>query len=111
MIESNETTLWQILSHLGENAVKYSPDGGTVELGAKHEGNLMVIWVKDSGPGLPEGVDVFQPFVRGETETKGSGLGLHIVQTLVRSLDGEVAAQSQPGQGATFTISLPFNYN
>jgi signal transduction histidine kinase len=61
--------------------------------------------VRDNGPGLPEGLDVFQLFVT--TKPKGTGLGLSIAQQIVVEHGGELTARSAPGQGATFTVSLP----
>jgi signal transduction histidine kinase len=61
--------------------------------------------VADNGPGLPEGLDVFQLFVT--TKPKGTGLGLSIVQQIVTQHGGEIRAQSAPGRGTTFVISLP----
>jgi signal transduction histidine kinase len=61
--------------------------------------------VEDDGPGLPEGLDVFQLFVT--TKPKGTGLGLSIVQQIVLQHGGEVAASSEPGRGARFTVTLP----
>jgi signal transduction histidine kinase len=62
--------------------------------------------VRDTGPGLPPGVDVFQLFVT--TKPKGTGLGLSIVQQIVLQHGGDiVAAGSEPGRGACFTVTLP----
>jgi signal transduction histidine kinase len=61
--------------------------------------------VKDTGPGLPEGLDVFQLFVT--TKAQGTGLGLSIAQQIVLEHGGEIAATSRPGAGASFTVSLP----
>jgi signal transduction histidine kinase len=81
------------------------PAGGavTVESGLV-DGQAQLV-VRDTGPGLPEGVDVFQLFVT--TKPKGTGLGLSIVQQIVLQHGGEVSAASPPGQGAAFTIRLP----
>jgi signal transduction histidine kinase len=61
--------------------------------------------VRDSGPGLPEGLDVFQLFVT--TKARGTGLGLSIAQQIVLEHGGQISAESSPGQGATFTVTLP----
>ena len=61
--------------------------------------------VRDTGPGLPPGVDVFQLFVT--TKPKGTGLGLSIVQQIVLQHGGDIVATSEPGQGACFTVTMP----
>jgi signal transduction histidine kinase len=63
--------------------------------------------VRDNGPGLPEGLDVFQLFVT--TKARGTGLGLSIAQQIVLEHGGEIAAESLPGAGATFRVSLPLS--
>ena len=63
--------------------------------------------VRDDGPGLPEGVDVFQLFVT--TKPKGTGLGLSIAQQIVAEHGGDISVASQAGQGAAFTVRLPLH--
>jgi len=98
----------QVLGHLVENAVKYSPEGGAINLRVENEASSVVISVCDEGVGLPDGVDPFEPFRRGAAETtKGIGLGLHIVRSLVEVMNGEVEARRNEERGSTFTIRLP----
>jgi len=68
------------------------------------EGQARLV-VRDTGPGLPEGVDVFQLFIT--TKPKGTGLGLSIVQQIVLQHGGEITVASEAGAGAAFTVSLP----
>lgn len=100
-----------VLEHLIENAVKYSPDGGTVriEIGLSDGGRVRVA-VCDEGIGLPLGVDIFAPFSRGVDRNviPGSGLGLHVVQSLVHAVGGEVTARRNTDRaGSTVTVLLP----
>jgi signal transduction histidine kinase len=96
----------QVVMNLLRNAVEAMPDGGVVTLESGLVDGRARLVVRDTGPGLPVGVDVFQLFVT--TKPKGTGLGLSIVQQIVLQHGGDiVAAPSEPGQGACFTVTLP----
>jgi signal transduction histidine kinase len=101
--------LQQVLGHLVENAVKYSPEGSQVCVGAAIDGDEAVLEVIDEGPGVPVDVDIFEPFQRavGSEDDSGVGLGLYIVRNLVRSMGGTVTANRNAGVGSTFTVRLP----
>ena len=95
----------QVLINLIRNAIEAMPEGGTVTVeSGLAEGQAHIV-VRDTGPGLPQGLDVFQLFVT--TKPKGTGLGLAIAQQIVLQHGGDIAAGSRPGEGAAFTISLP----
>lgn len=88
-----------VVEHLVENAVTYSPDGGevTVRVTTGDDGRVRIS-IRDRGIGLPEDVDVFAPFTRGDSGIPGTGLGLHVVASLVEALGGEVSAhRRRPG--------------
>ncbi len=95
----------QVVINLVRNAIEALTDGGTVTLAAALAAGHAVVTVRDTGPGLPEGLDVFQLFV--STKPHGTGLGLSIAQQIVHAHGGELLAESRPGQGATFSVRLP----
>lgn len=109
--------LAQILGNLVENALRYTPHGGTVTLRALLQQGastpVVAFEVGDTGPGIaPEDLPhIFERFYRTDRararETGGSGLGLAIVQRLVEAQGGQVSVHSTPGQGTTFTVTLP----
>jgi signal transduction histidine kinase len=114
---ADEQRLVQILGNLIENALRYTPQGGIVTLGARagsDGGRRVVIFeVRDTGPGIPpeELERIFDRFYRADRararETGGSGLGLAIVRGLAEAMGGRVWAESPPGQGARFFVALP----
>ena len=95
----------QVFINLMRNALEAVSDGGLVRVLTSASNGKVSVAVEDDGPGLPEGLDVFQLFVT--TKPKGTGLGLSIVQQIVLQHGGEVAASSEPGRGARFTVTLP----
>ena len=106
-VDVDPGALQQVLGHLLENAVKYSPAGTTVTVRARRDGDDVFIDVIDEGPGLPAEIDVFAPFQRGDTDTEGAGLGLYIVRNLARAMGGDVTADRNAGGGSTFSVRLP----
>lgn len=105
--------LEEILSNLVDNAVKYSPEGGTIELGTEVSGDRLIVSVADSGIGIPakELDKIFEKFHRvdrGDARTTyGHGLGLYIAKRLIEAHDGDIWVDSRPGSGATFSFTLP----
>lgn len=104
--------LEQVLVNLLDNAVKYTPEGGSVELTARHEASRVELSVRDTGLGieakhLPRLFERFYRVDRGRSrEMGGTGLGLSIVRHLVSAMGGDVRVQSQLGLGSTFTVTL-----
>jgi signal transduction histidine kinase len=98
----------QIVNNLLDNAFRWTPRGGTVQLGCSTSNGVAAISVSDTGRGISpaEREAVFHPFYsrRGEG---GTGLGLSIARELATALGGRLAVESEPGQGSTFTLSLP----
>jgi two-component system sensor histidine kinase BaeS len=110
---ADRVRLRQVISNLVSNAVRHTPDGGSVVLRSRVEGGDLVVEVADSGTGIdPADLDhVFDRFWRADKsrnrQTGGSGLGLAIVRKLTESHDGSVSVASTPGHGSVFTVRLP----
>ena len=103
--------LAQILGNLLDNAMKYSPVSGRVEVGARRDGAEMLVWVQDNGPGIPakDLPHIFDPFFRASRSdhiAAGSGLGLAICRGLAGAMGGRIAAESpvQGGHGTRITL-------
>jgi signal transduction histidine kinase len=105
-IELRRNSAWErVLINLFSNAVRAMPKGGVISVRARRRGEIEIV-VSDEGPGIPPEIlaDVFKPHV----STSGSGLGLHIVETIVQQEKGRVrAANRAEGAGAEFTINIP----
>lgn len=101
-------------SNLVNNAIKYSPAGGRVEVSLAQDDNLACIAVRDNGPGIPasEQPFIFDRFYRGRGQkAEGSGLGLAICREIAAIHQGSITFASQEGEGSTFTICLPLRPN
>jgi len=113
VVPGDRLMLWRAVLNLVENAVKYTPESGRVDLALRREGPDAVLEVRDTGIGM-DAADVeriFEPFVRLDAargnDTGGSGLGLSIARAIVSAHEGALSVQSAPGAGSTFTIRLP----
>lgn len=108
VIQVDREKLTQVLLNLVKNGVEAMGDaGGLVSLRARDDGVHVVIEVADTGPGIPEGLDVFEPFLT--TKREGTGLGLPVARQIVAGHGGELTFQSKPGHGTTFSIRLPLD--
>ena len=109
----NEEMVQHVWVNLLGNAIKFSPEGGTLTVRLKREGDRAVASVKDAGPGMDDATRrrVFEKFYQGDTahSGEGNGLGLSLVKRIVDLCQGSVEVDSAPGQGATFTVRLPIN--
>ncbi len=101
----------QILYNLLSNAINFSPSGSRVEIRAQRQDGSVVFVVRDQGPGIPPEIrdDVFEPFegTAPEGGRRGAGLGLSIVKRLVELHQGDIAIDSEPGEGTTSWVRLP----
>jgi two-component system, OmpR family, phosphate regulon sensor histidine kinase PhoR len=110
---ADEEAIGQILDNLVDNALKYTPAGGRIEMRWHGENGHVLIEVQDTGIGIPprDLPRIFERFYRVDKARSralgGTGLGLSIVKHLAQAMDGSVWADSQPGQGATFFVRLP----
>ncbi len=115
-IETDRVLLGEVLANLVDNALKYSAATTQVVVGAGVDGAQMVISVQDSGVGIaPEELErVFDRFYQSDQSATrrfgGVGLGLHLVQELVRTLSGTVQVESEHGVGTTFFVRLPISH-
>ncbi len=109
-IRSDGELLSLVWNNLISNAVKFTPEGGTIGVSLKVEGSLVAVSVSDTGCGIkPEvGQHIFEKFYQGDTShaTQGNGLGLALVKRVVDILNGEISVQSVYGQGSTFTVKI-----
>ncbi len=103
--------LQQCIGNLVENAVKYAPDAGPIELFVSSEGDHHLLHVRDHGPGVPLGERdmIFERFARGAaaSERAGSGIGLAVVLLLLQRMGGTARVQAPLGGGADFQLVLP----
>jgi signal transduction histidine kinase/ActR/RegA family two-component response regulator len=113
-VDADQTRLAQVVSNLLNNACKYTPNGGEIELSVRRDGDSVVISVSDNGLGVPSNCldDVFQMFNQVDRSLDraqgGLGIGLALVRTLVEMHGGRVEAHSAGlNRGSTFTVRLP----
>jgi signal transduction histidine kinase len=113
LLSLDATKIEQVLNNLIGNAVKFSPPRSHVEVRVAHEGDRVMISIRDQGEGVPaeELENLFKPFertrVRSTGGEKSTGLGLAIVKRIVTGHGGDISVESRPGQGATFRVALP----
>ena len=112
-VRADPERLEQILHNLAANALRYTPPGGRIEIGARSQGDRVQVWLRDTGPGLPPGEEtrIFERFYRVDKSraraSGGSGLGLSIARGLARAMGGDLTAANHPDGGAQFTLHLP----
>ncbi|HSK87275.1 MAG TPA: response regulator [Anaerolineales bacterium] len=112
-IQGDGLQLRQALRNLVNNAIKYTPNGGTITLSSECETNIAKIKIQDTGYGIPAAdlPYIFDRFYRSQNqETKdiqGNGLGLAIVKSIIERHGGQVHVESKPGVGSCFSFSLP----
>ena len=112
-VMGNEEDITTVVDHLLSNAVKFSPEGGDIVLGARRDNDSVTLWVKDEGIGIPadEQDKIFDRFYRVDNTarrtTGGTGLGLALVKKIALAYGGWAWVESVVGKGSTFYVSLP----
>ncbi len=111
-VEGNLTKLIQLVDNLLVNAIKYNKEGGQVRLGLERRGGQVILSVADSGVGIDREhkAAIFNRFYRadlsGTGRLEGLGIGLSLVQEIVKLHNGDIRVESEPGVGTTFTVTL-----
>jgi signal transduction histidine kinase len=110
-IDADERRLKQALFNLISNAIKFTPSGGSIQLGATREPGGLVLWVSDTGIGIPRADQerVFEKFERSDQQPQqsGAGLGLSLVKSLIELHGGRVTIESAPDTGTSVRCHLP----
>lgn len=113
MVRGDRARLKQVLVNLLDNAIKYTPTGGAVKVSVAARDHKAMLEVWDNGMGVPRDAltKIFERFYRVDKarsrDMGGAGLGLSIVKSICTAHEGRVEAQSEPGQGTSFTVELP----
>ncbi len=109
MVNADRMHLRRLFFNLIDNALKFTPNNGRVDLTIKPENKKVMVLISDTGIGIaPENLPrVFERFFRAENKEPGLGLGLNIAQTIVRIHKGEIKVESKPREGTTFKVILP----
>ncbi len=110
---SDAELLSLVWNNLISNAVKFTPDGGTIGIALHPEQEAVCVCVSDTGCGIDPktGSHIFEKFYQGDTShaTQGNGLGLALVKRVIDILGGEISVRSTPGRGSTFTVKIRRN--
>jgi signal transduction histidine kinase len=112
-VTADRTRLEQVAANLIDNAVKYTPAGGRVDIAVRRDGDAATLSVHDTGPGIaPDELPrIWDRLFRGDASRseRGLGLGLSLVKAITEAHGGTVTARSDPGRGSTFTVSFPIS--
>jgi len=111
IIRADPAALDELVSNLVDNAVRYTPPGGSVTVEVNTTADEAAIVVRDTGPGIsPEDLEhIFEPFYRGQAQKSipGTGLGLPIAKRIAEAHGGRIEVQTALGKGAAFMVLLP----
>jgi heavy metal sensor kinase len=111
VITGDVSQLQRMIANLLDNAIKFTPTGGSVTISLANKGTWAIITIRDTGPGIPEKdfPRIFDRFFRGDQSrsTPGNGLGLSHVRAIVKAHGGEIDVASSPSKGSIFTVRFP----
>lgn len=111
MYYGSEQLLEQVWSNILDNAIKHAPPGSTIQVRLQKECSSIMVQISDHGDGMSEETQkhIFEKFYQGDSSRKseGNGLGLALVKRILDLCNGSAAVESSPGNGATFTVTLP----
>ncbi len=107
-VNVDQDKLKQVMLNLCKNAIEAMPNGGTLTIRVHHSHEHVYMEIADTGTGIPDGVNVFEPFMT--TKKEGTGLGLPIVRQLVDAHGGTLTYRSELGKGTTFVVTLPSRF-
>jgi signal transduction histidine kinase len=116
-IFADKTKIKQIMYNLLNNAIKFTPDNGSISIITKKNDNTIEVSVSDTGIGIPENMheEIFDPFVQVDASNKrkygGTGLGLALTKRFVEMHKGKIWVESEEGKGSTFTFTIPYQKN
>ena len=116
-LRGDKDLIQQVIYNLLDNAVKFTPDDGTIRVFAERTDNLTRVTIRNTGAGVKaeEISRIFERFYKVDKsrsfDTKGVGLGLYIVKTIVNMHDGDITASSKSGEYTEFVFEIPFEYN
>jgi signal transduction histidine kinase len=114
LVEADDDRLRQVMNNLLGNAIKYSPEGGTITIASRADGNVVHVSVRDEGLGIETDAleRIFDRYARAgavrDRHISGTGLGLPITRQIVALHGGRIWAESDPGRGSTFHFTLPW---
>ncbi|MBQ1967899.1 MAG: GHKL domain-containing protein, partial [Clostridia bacterium] len=115
LIKADRDLVQQVLYNLLDNAVKFTPENGTIHIFASNDGKKTYVKIRNSGAGVaPEEISrIFERFYKVDKsrsyDVKGVGLGLYIVKTIINMHDGEISASSKQGEYTEFAFEIPFD--
>jgi len=112
-IKGNKMELGRVFYNILDNAVKYTPQNGTIEITDKISSNKYIVTISDTGSGISTETmnKIFDPFFRGDASRQagGAGLGLTLAKKIIENHNGSIVVRSEIGKGTSFIISLPIS--